>query len=297
MRRIICKAYGKINLTLDVLGKRADGYHEILTLFQGISLYDEVCLEKEDAEGILLTCDSPALSTGPENLAYQAVQLLKERFSQISGVKIHLTKRIPLAAGLAGGSADAAAVLAGLNRLYQLDLSREELGHYGARLGSDVTFCLEPLTAIGRGRGERLSPCCPCPEMWLVLLKPPFSVSTKEVYTHLAQVKIAQRPELSKVLQGLRAGNKQLIYSYLGNVLEYSTFALYPQLKIWAQEIAELGAEKVMMSGSGPSLLAFMNTKREAEQLASSFHKPDWQVGVVRTINSEDLRGRMMMDE
>lgn len=296
MHRIICKAYGKINLTLDILGKRADGYHEILTLFQGISLCDEVCLEKEEGEGIVLTSDLPGLGTGPENLAYRAAQLLKENFPQVCGVKIHLTKRIPLAAGLAGGSTDAAAVLLGLNRLYKLNLSREELVGLGARLGSDVPFCLYPLTAVGEGRGERLRTCCSCPELWLVLLKPPFSVSTKEVYTNLSQVQIRKRPNLDKVLQGIQAGDRQLIYSHLDNVLEYSTFALYPQLKIWAQEIAELGVEKVMMAGSGPSLLAFMASKKEADKLTSSLVKSGWSVEVVRTIKEEDLEGRMIAD-
>ncbi|MGI6588127.1 MAG: 4-(cytidine 5'-diphospho)-2-C-methyl-D-erythritol kinase [Peptococcia bacterium] len=297
MRKIICKAYGKINLTLDVLGKRVDGYHEIFTLFQGISLYDDVYLAKGDEEGIFLTCNLSELSMGPENLAYRAAQLLKEKFPQISGLKIHLTKRIPLAAGLAGGSTDAAAVLWGVNHLYNLHLSPEELGELGARLGSDVPFCLYPFTAIGTGRGEKLRACGPCPELWIVLLKPPFHVSTKEVYEHLAQVKIEKRPELNKVLHGLQAENKKQIYSYLGNVLEYSTFALYPQLKVWAQEIAELGARKVIMSGSGPSLLAFVENRKEAVQLATSFNKPGWKVEVVRTINREDLRGRMIVDE
>jgi 4-diphosphocytidyl-2-C-methyl-D-erythritol kinase len=297
MRKIICKAYGKINLTLDVLGKRVDGYHEIFTLFQGISLYDDVYLAKGDEEGIFLTCNLSELSMGPENLAYRAAQLLKEKFPQISGLKIHLTKRIPLAAGLAGGSTDAAAVLWGVNHLYNLHLSPEELGELGARLGSDVPFCLYPLTAIGTGRGEKLKACYPCPELWLVLLKPPFNVSTQEVYAYLAQVKIVKRPQLYNALQGLQAKNNKQIFSHLGNVLEYSTFALYPQLKVWAQEIAELGARKVIMSGSGPSLLAFVENRKEAVQLATSFNKPGWKVEVVRTINREDLRGRMIVDE
>ena len=297
MRKIICKAYGKINLTLDVLGKRADGYHEVVTLLQGISLHDDVYLAQEDEEGIYLTCNWAELSTGAENLAYQAAQLLKANFPQISGLRIHLTKRIPIAAGLAGGSTDAAAVLWGANHLYKLHLSPEELVELGSELGSDVPFCLYPLTAIGTGRGERLEPCCPCPELWLVLLKPPLKGSTRKGYKHLAQVQLRKRPEINKVLHGLQTGNKEQIYAHMGNVLEHATFALYPQLKEWAQQIAELDVGKVMMSGSGPSLLVFGEDEKVAAKLATSFQKPGWQVEVVRTINSRDLRGRMIIDE
>ena len=300
MPKIICKAYGKINLTLDVLGKRPDGYHEILTLFQGISLYDEITLTNESPEAgkIVLTCDLAGLSTGQDNLAYQAAHLLSEKFPQITGLRIEMKKRIPLAAGLAGGSSDAAAGLLGLNRLYQLDLSLEELGKIGASLGSDVPFCLNPLTAIGKGRGELLSEVgYPCPELWLVLCKPSFGVSTKEVYQHLSQVQVTKKPNLEGALTGLQSGNRKLFYASLGNILEDSTFVLYPQLPIWVQEIAALGAKKVMMAGSGPTLMAFMENKTEADQLKSSFEKPNWNVMVVRTITSEDLKGRMIADE
>jgi len=298
MEKIRCKAFGKINLTLDVLGKRADGYHEILTLFQGISLFDEVRLTRANNEGLVLTCDVPSLSTGSDNLAYQAAQLMQEKFPQIKGLTIELKKRIPLAAGLAGGSADAATVIWGLDRLYELNLAQEELVQLAARLGSDVPFCLYPLTAIGAGRGERLSFCPPCPELWLVLLKPPFGVSTKEVYSNLSQVKITRRPRLDQVIQGLKATNKEMIYASLGNVLEESTFALYPQLKIWAEEISALnGVKKVIMAGSGPTLMAFVDNSQAAKKLTSSLKKPNWSVEVVRTITGEDLVGRMMSDE
>jgi len=300
MPKIICKAYGKINLTLDVLGKRPDGYHDILTLFQGISLYDEIILTKvdPDVEELVLTCDLAGLSTGPDNLAYQAALLLRENFPQIVGLRIEILKRIPLAAGLAGGSSDAAAVLLGLNRLYNLELSMKELGKLGARLGSDVPFCLNPLTLIGEGRGERLSEAGnPCPELWLVLCKPPFGVSTKEVYQHFSEVQVTQRPDLAGALVGLQSGDRKLLYASLGNNLEDATFALYPQLSIWAQEITALGAEKVMMAGSGPTLMAFVKNKKEAEKLKSSFEKPNWSVEVVRTITSEDLKGRMIAVE
>jgi 4-diphosphocytidyl-2-C-methyl-D-erythritol kinase len=296
MRKVQLKAYGKINITLDILGKRPDGYHELQTVFQGISLYDDVIIEKGE-NGISLTCDLPELSTGPENLAYKAATVIMKDFPDIQGVKIHLTKKIPLAAGLAGGSTDAAAVLVGINELYDLHLSYEQLITYGGRLGSDVPFCLFPLTAVGEGRGEILKECSPCPELWLVMAKPPFSVSTKDVYQNLSRVTINKRPEIEKVLQGLKEKNIDLIYQYMSNVLEFSTFQLHPQLKEWVKEIEDLGAEKVMMSGSGPSLLAFTLNKDNAEKLRSSLKLPGWNIEIVRTTNINDLKERMVFYE
>lgn len=291
MSKILIKAYAKINLTLDVLGKRADGYHEIRTIFQGISLHDQVYIEKGE-KGIELSCSIPELGTGAENLAYKAAQSLIEEFPQIFGIKIHLDKKIPLAAGLAGGSTDAAAVLVGINQLYKLGLSLAQLRQYGAKLGSDVPFCLYPLTAIGEGRGEILHQCPSCPELWLVVAKPPFSVSTKDVYQHISWADLATRPEIAKVIQGMEEKDKELIYEHIANTMEYSTFDLYPQLEGWKKEIEQLGAKKVIMSGSGPSLLAFTENKQAAEKLASSINKPGWSVEVASTVNHELIEGR-----
>jgi 4-diphosphocytidyl-2-C-methyl-D-erythritol kinase len=295
MSKILIKAYGKVNLTLDVLGKRVDGYHEIRTIFQGISLHDQVIIEKGE-KGIELTCNIAELGTGTENLAYKAAQLFIKKFPQIFGIRIQLDKKIPLAAGLAGGSTDAAAVLVGLNRLYKLNLSLEQLRQYGAKLGSDVPFCLYPLTAIGEGRGEIIRDCPPCPKLWLVVAKPPFNVSTKEVYQHVSWSNLTARPEIDRVLQGMQENNKDLIYRYIANTMECSTFDLYPQLVNWKKELEKLGAKKVIMSGSGPSLLAFTENKLEAEKLASSLNKPGWDVEVASTVNRELIEGRVVLE-
>ncbi|MGI6605631.1 MAG: 4-(cytidine 5'-diphospho)-2-C-methyl-D-erythritol kinase [Peptococcia bacterium] len=298
MKKVVCKAYGKVNLTLDVLGKRPDGYHEVLTVLQGISLHDLVSLEiggshEKGGQGIQLTCDIPQLSTGPENLAYRAAELLREDFPQLGGIKIHLTKRIPLAAGLAGGSADAAAVLLGLNSLAGLGLSLADLRRYAARLGSDVPFCLEPLTAIGKGRGERITECAQAPEIWLTLAKPPFNVATKDAYENLHKVTITNRPHTEKVLEGLDRQDEDLMYAHMGNVLEEATFDMYPELREWKKEMEELGAAKVLMSGSGPTLIGFFPTQEEAQKFAVSFHKPQWEIAVARTITRDDLAERV----
>lgn len=298
MKKIVCKAYGKVNLTLDVLGRRSDGYHEVLTILQGISLHDLVSLEigeshENSGQDIQLTCNIPQLSTGPENLAYRAAEMLREDFPQLGRIKIHLTKRIPLAAGLAGGSADAAAVLLGLNSLAGLGLSMADLRTYAARLGSDVPFCLEPLTAIGQGRGEQIRECAPAPELWLTLAKPPFSVAAKDAYENLHKVTITNRPQTEKVLEGLNRQDEDLMYAHMGNVLEDATFFLHPELREWKREMEELGAAKVLMSGSGPTLIGFFPTREEAQRLAVSLNKPEWDIAVARTITRDDLAERV----
>jgi len=229
MRKIVLKAFGKINLTLDVLGKREDGYHELETLFRGIHLYDIVSLERRE-RGIQLECDDEELSAGPDNLAYKAAELLMRDFPQVTGVTIQLVKRIPVSAGLAGGSTDAAAVLIGVNRLFGLELTKEQLSVYAAAIGSDVPFCLYPLSAVGRGRGELLTEASEGPAMWIVLVKPPFGLSTGEIYEHLENVDIAQRPNLEEVLRGMEEkGPAPESIKIWAMVLEYSAFDLQPR--------------------------------------------------------------------
>lgn len=296
MQMVSVKGYAKINLTLDVLGKRDDGYHEVAMLMQGIDLYDVVILEKRRA-GISLESNWQELSSGSDNLAYQAAVLLQKDFPAIDGVHIKLKKRIPLAAGLAGGSTNAAAVLLGLNYLYDLGLSLDRLRAYGARLGSDVPFCLHPLTALATGRGEMIRELPSCPPLWLVLVKPPFGVSTKEVYGHLKKVVIKERPSLTGALQALNTGDLTLLYQSMANVLEHATFDLYPELRQGLEELKKAGAKKAMMSGSGPTLIAFVENEARAEELASSWPKSDWRVVVTRSLEPRDLDRRMVVDE
>ena len=296
MQKVSVKGYAKINLTLDVLGKRDDGYHEVAMLMQGIDLYDVVTLEKRGA-GISLESNWQELSSGSDNLAYQAAALLQKDFPVIDGIHINLKKRIPLAAGLAGGSSNAAAVLLGLNYLYDLGLSLNKLRAYGASLGSDVPFCLHPLTALATGRGEMISELPPCPPLWLVLVKPPFGVSTKEVYGHLEEVIIKKRPSLAGALKALKTGDLALLYNSMANVLEYATFDLYPELRQGLEKLIKAGAKKAMMSGSGPTLIAFVENKSRAEELASSWPKSDWRVEVTRSLGPGDLDRRVVVDE
>lgn len=290
MNTIELKAHAKINLTLDVLGLRPDGFHEVAMVMQGILLHDLVKLTRTKEEKIHLTCNIPELEDPRENLAYKAAALIIRDFPQIGGVKIHLEKRIPVAAGLAGGSTDAAAVLLGLNRIFNLGLPGTTLRAYAAQLGSDVAFCLHPLTALAEGRGEKLTPLPECPLLWLVLFKPPFGVSTKDAYLNLHRVKVGARPSWRKMAEALKHQDRDRIIQEMGNVLEYSTFNLHPELAEFAAEIAGLGTQKLMMSGSGPTLLGFVGNEREASLIAGRWEREGWQVIPTRTLTKRDIK-------
>jgi len=292
MKSVRIKAYAKLNLALDVLGTRSDGYHEVEMIMQGLSLHDVLVVTGQE-EGISLTCSTDKLEGGPANLAWQAAELLRRDFDEIRGVKISLTKNIPLAAGLAGGSADAAAVLLALDEIYGLRLGREKLLAYAARLGSDVPFCLLPLTALACGRGEKISMLPSGPRLWMALAKPPFGVSTKEAYRRLDEVAVAERPDLRLALSALAAKNCSALYKAMGNVLEYAAFDLYPDLREWSRLLIKLGAVKVLMSGSGPTLAAFCENRRAAERLAEKWPDSDWEIIICRTIKDEDLSKRI----
>lgn len=295
MGRIIIKAYAKINLALDVVGKRADGYHEVEMIMQGINLYDLVELEKAGDE-LRLTCNVRELER-TDNLAYKAAALLAKKYGIKPGLRINLQKNIPVEAGLGGGSTDAAAVILGINELYALNLTLDEMRESAALLGSDVPFCLLPLTALATGRGEKIKELPISPVMWLVLVKPPFGVSTGEAYNHLSRVSIISRPDLKAVIDAICNNRKDLIYQNIGNVLEYATYDLYPQLRVYVREIEALGARRVMMSGSGPTLITLHDSQDEARKLALSLIKPYWQVFVVRTTLQEDINGRRVLYE
>lgn len=291
MEKIILKAFAKINLALDVLGKRNDGYHEVEMVMQGINLYDLVELEKTE-KGISLICSIPELETDSRNLAYRAAELIIDIYKLAGGIKIHLHKTIPIAAGLAGGSTDAAAVILGMNELFEIGMTLPHMQKLAARLGSDVPFCLNPVTSLAQGRGEIVKEIFSCPEVWLVLVKPTFGVSTKEVYGHLQNINIDVKPDLQEIMQALEKKQLRGLINAAGNVLEYATFDLYPQLKEYRREIMLAGAEKVMMSGSGPTLIGFVSNEKEANQVASRINAPEQKTYVCRTLKEEDIIAR-----
>lgn len=263
------KAPAKINLSLDVLDRRPDGYHEVEMVMQTIDLADWVILEPE--EDVRLTCSHPALPVDERNLAMRAAQLLRREAGVSEGAAIHLEKRIPLSAGLGGGSADAAAVLRGLNRLWRLGMSLDELAALGAELGSDVPFCVYGGTALARGRGERIERLPDCPPVWVVLVHPPIPVSTAAVYGRLRLNDIRNRPSTERMVDAVRRGDVEAIAREMGNVLETVTFALHPEVERLKAQMLRFGAMGALMSGSGPTVYGLVDKEGKAARIYNAF--------------------------
>lgn len=265
--KLVLSSRAKINLALDVLGKRPDGYHQVEMVMQTISLADTITLEKT-AEDISLFCTHPEVPLDEKNLAFRAAMLLKQVESYNGGVKIHIDKQIPVAAGLAGGSGNAAAVLVGLNRLWDLGLSSEHLMHIGASMGSDIPFCILGGTALARGRGEEVTPIKAVPELTLVLVKPQFGVSTAQVYGNFQQEKVTRRPDTRAMLAAIEAGDRMDIIRLGANVLESVTLELYPQVAEIKARLTQAGAKGVLMSGSGPTVFGFVEDEIQGKEIA-----------------------------
>jgi len=285
MEQIQLKARAKINLTLDVIGKRPDGYHEVAMVMQAIDLYDLITLTTIK-DGIAVSANHPEIPTGPENLVYKAAEILRPKgFS--GGVHLHIEKNIPMAAGLAGGSTDAAAVLVGLNRLWRLNRSEEELLDLGSRIGSDVPFCILGGTALATGRGEKLTPLPAAPEIWLVLAKPPLGVSTKEVYGRFEAGRVSLRPDNEAMLRALAAGDTGGIAGNMVNVLESVTLRLCPQVSALKEQLVRAGAAAALMSGSGPTVFGLVPDRTAAQQVAARLEQefPAAYVNIARTYN------------
>jgi len=265
---LLVRAFAKINLTLDVLGKRDDGYHEIASVMQSLALCDYITFE--DAEDIVLTVEGEPVPAGPENLVYRAAEALRDFAGDAErGAAIHLEKHIPVAAGLGGGSADAAATLVGLNELWRLGFSRTELAAIAAGIGADVPFCLVGGTALARGKGEILTPLPPAPAMGVVLALPPLRVSTAEVYARFDAARVGKRPDNEAMVRALRAGKVKEIAACLENVLEAVTFAMHPELRELKQAVLDAGALGALMSGSGPVIFGLTPDAPGARKVAA----------------------------
>lgn len=289
------EARAKINLTLDVLGKRPDGYHEVEMIMQTIELSDLVSLE-QTAEGITVKTDHPLLAGGESNIAHKAACLLVEKFGVKKGIKIHITKRIPVAAGLAGGSTDAAAVLLGLNRIWSLGLSLTELTELGAQIGSDVPFCLIGGTALAQGRGEILTVLPEVPEMWLVLVKPALEVSTAEIYRNYDPAKVERHPLTQEAVRAIFDRNTAGLLKNLANVLETVTLPRYPEVSLVKETMSAAGISSVLMSGSGPTVFGIVESRDIARQRADVLRQklPGMFVTVTKTspVRRQEFAGR-----
>ena len=258
------RAYAKINLSLDVLGRREDGYHEIRTVMQTIGIFDNVVLRKTEEPGIVLTTDKDYLPTDGRNLMVRAAALLFEAFGLPGGLRMELSKFIPVAAGLAGGSTDAAAVLRGINELYGLGLSAGELAAEGLKLGADVPYCLSGKTMLAEGIGEKLSELKPCPDCSILVSKPRFSVSTKTVYEAFDRVDSVAHPDTDGLIAALERGDLKSMAVCMGNVLERVTGTLHPAIAEIEASMARNGALKAMMSGSGPTVFGIFDDPEKA---------------------------------
>lgn len=269
MDKIKLKALGKINLGLDVLGRRPNGYHDVRMVMQTVYLYDQILLEKTDKEGISLETNLFYLPVNENNLAYRAAKMLIDEFAIKEGVHISLEKHIPVAAGMAGGSSNAAAVLYGMNRLFQLGLTDQELMDRGVQLGADVPYCIMRGTVLAEGIGEKLTPLPAMPKCHVLLAKPPISVSTQKVYEKLDAQKVTKHPDIDGILLGLQTGDLEKITSSMGNVLENVTITEYPQIESIKDVMKEEGALNAMMSGSGPTVFGIYDDKMLARRAAA----------------------------
>lgn len=277
------KAHAKINLSLDVLGKRADGYHQILTVMQSLELHDILELEPLAGE-VRVHSSDPEVPGGAENIVYRAADLIRGEYGIEHGVSINIHKRIPVAAGLAGGSADAAAALKALNKLWQLHVSDERLYSLGATIGSDVPFCLMGGTVLAGGRGEELKPLAPFTGAGVVLVKPPFGVSTANVYRLYDTIPPGPEPDTAKLVEALEKKDLQTAAGLLGNVLEKITCRLHPEILDIKKALLAAGAAGALMSGSGPTVFGLCPGPEAARGVAARLNLPGCRIIVTETI-------------
>lgn len=279
--KVTVKGYAKINLGLDVIGKLENGYHLLRSVMQQIDLYDTVELSRlseavviknalpaavtDNGMRITLTSDSDEVPLDQNNLAYKAAKLLMEHDGIGEGVHIHIIKRIPVAAGLAGGSTDAAAVFMGMNELFGLGHSKDELQELGVKLGADVPFCIMGGTALAEGIGEKLTPIQAMPEMHIVIAKPSIGVSTKYVYENLLLEQVTH-PDTEKILVAMQHKDLAEMTGLLGNVLESVTIEKYPLIRELKDAMLETGAVGSLMSGSGPTVFGIFDTMEKAAE-------------------------------
>ena len=254
MKQIELKSLAKINLGLDVLGRRENGYHDVRMIMQSIYLYDEVKIKRTKNPGIEIKTNLYFLPTGKENIAYKAAEMLIEEFHIEEGVHITLNKHIPVAAGMAGGSSNAAAVLYGMNKMFDLKLTQTELMERGVKLGADVPYCIMRGTVLAEGIGEELTTLTPMPKCFVLIAKPPISVSTKVVYEALDSKELVEHPDIDGLIGAIRAKNLEQIAGHMGNVLETVTIPNYPVIAEIKDHMMEHGAVHAMMSGSGPTV-------------------------------------------
>lgn len=285
MRSIRLKSPAKINLYLKVLRKRKDGYHQIKTVFERIDLFDEVLLKTRKDQRIKIYCRHPAVPIDNSNLMFKAAELLKKDFgSKSTGLDIRLKKRIPVAAGLGGGSSNAASVLVGLNKLWNLGLNKGRLRHYASKIGSDVPFFVSNSSfAIGTGRGEHIKSLSKSRVLWHILVVPYNKLSTKEIYSGLNLRLTKNEDNVNMLVRALKNFDLSRLKDYIVNDLEDVASKKLPKLLHIKEKLKKLGVGVFCLSGSGPAIFGILKSKKEAEQKARELKSRNLQVFVVRT--------------
>ena len=271
MKEVRIESPAKVNLFLEVLEKRKDGYHNVETILETVDLCDDIIL-KETKEGIEIESDFPSLPLGRENLAYQAAFLLKKRLGIEKGIQITINKRIPLASGLGGGSSNGASVLLGLNKLWDLNLSYEELLGLAREIGADVPFFLRKGRALGRGRGDELQLLPPGPALYFVLVSPDFKVSTEWVYENLKNL-TKEKQSIKMILSALKSGDIGKVANSIYNRLEEAVIPRHPQIAKIKKRLLELGACGALMSGSGSSVFGLVEDGKRAKEIYDKIKK------------------------
>ena len=285
MDEISLKALAKINLGLDVLGKREDGYHEVRMVMQTIHLYDRVEIKKTRSPHIHVETNLYYLPVNEDNLVYRAAKLMKDEFQIKEGVRIVLQKFIPVAAGLAGGSSDAAAVLVGMNRIFNLGLKQNKLMELGLKIGADVPFCIMRGTALAEGIGEKLTALPPMPKCPVLIAKPAISVSTKAVYEGLKLYDGMEHPDIDGVMEGIQQKDLKGVASHMGNILETVTIPMYPVIEDIKKLMLENGALNAMMSGSGPTVFGLFPNEKEIRRAYEALK----QSGLTKNVYTSDI--------
>lgn len=291
MQQVRQRAYAKINIGLDVLRRRPDGYHEVKMIMQTVGIYDDLLIEKCEKPGIFLQIDKEELPTDQNNLIYKAAQLLLTEKKIQEGVRISLTKRIPIAAGMAGGSSDAAAALRGMNELFNLGYQTQELQKIGVKLGADIPYCIVGGTMLSEGIGEILTSLPTPPGCTLVIAKPDINVSTKFVYENLHADTLSYHPDIDGMIKALREGSLKGITDRLGNVLETVTTREYPVIEEIKKLMRENGAENALMSGSGPTVFGIFTQEKKAQEAARQLRDRNLARQVFVTEFQEDING------
>lgn len=265
MEQLHLKAMAKINLGLDVVRRLENGYHEVRMIMQTVDLYDELIFTKTEDAGIRITTENAEIPTDESNLIYKTAKLLMEKHPVSGGVEIELRKNIPVAAGMAGGSTDAAATFTGLNKLFDMGFSQEELREMAVCIGADVPYCIMGGTALSEGIGEILTPLPAAPECYLVIAKPDLNVSTKFVYENLHVEQLEKHPDIDGIKQAIIDGSLQGVAERLDNVLETVTIKAYPVIEEIKNLMKETGAMNALMSGSGPTVFGIYEDRETAE--------------------------------